>query len=113
RKAEIKNLHLVPTGHENIGGLDVAVQDSFGVRRVQRVRQLNSEVEQQLGAEGTDGDQLCQRLAFEQLHGDERPAGLLVNFVNGADIRVVEGGGSARFPLKSLKRVRLGRKFRW
>ena len=35
RQAEVTNLHLrlIPPGQENVGWLDIAVLDAFGVRR--------------------------------------------------------------------------------
>src|SRR5208282_6362628 len=47
------------------------------------------------------------------LHGDEVASAVLANFVDGADIRVVQSGSRARFALKTVERegifFRLGR----
>ena len=45
RQSEIQNLGGAAFGYENIAGLDVAVNDSFFVRRIQRVRQLNPDLD--------------------------------------------------------------------
>ena len=39
----------------------------------------------------------AERLAFDQLHGDERQAVGFADFVNDADVRMIERGGGARF----------------
>src|SRR5208282_1718482 len=45
-QAEVQNLHLTSLGQEDVRGLDVAMDNPFRVRCVERVRQLNAEVEQ-------------------------------------------------------------------
>jgi hypothetical protein len=47
---------------------------------------------------------MLERLPFEQLHGDEVLAIRFVDFTNGANVRVIERGGSEGFALKSLPR---------
>ena len=42
-QSEIKDLGVATLGDENIGGLDVAVNDAFGVRGVKRIGNLNAE----------------------------------------------------------------------
>ena len=43
---------------------------------------------------------VLQGHAVEKLHGDERSAIVLADFVDGADVRMVQGGGGARFARK-------------
>ena len=68
------------------------------------------------GRQGLAGDLLPQRLAFQQLHGDEGlPVGF-VDFVNGADVRMIERGRGLGFALKTAQGLRvlgdvLGQKF--
>jgi len=47
-------------------------------------------------------DDLVQRPAIDIFHGDVPTARLLSNLVDRADVRVVEGRGSARFPEEAL-----------
>ena len=42
RQSEVQNLGVAPLGDKNIGGLDVAVDDSFGVRGVKRISDLDA-----------------------------------------------------------------------
>ena len=52
---------------------------------------------------GLPSDQLLQRLAIQKFHDDEGLAVLVVNFVNGADVGMIERGGGARFAAKPLQ----------
>ncbi len=58
RQTEIKHLGLPARRHEDVGRLDVSVDDPFSVRRVKRIGNLNSQLEQPLGLERTPTTQL-------------------------------------------------------
>src|SRR5215472_14281288 len=49
---------------------------------------------------------MFEGLAFQVLHHDEGLAFMLVNVVNGANVGMVQGGGSTRFPLEAFKGYR-------
>ena len=48
---------------------------------------------------------MLERLAVQELHGDEVPAFVLVDVVDGADVGMVEGRCRLRLALESLERV--------
>ena len=50
---------------------------------------------------------LAQRLTFQQLHGEEGLALMLAEFVNRADVGMIQRRGSARFALKPLQSARI------
>src|SRR5262249_33665180 len=65
----------------------------------------------------TPADAMLQRLPVPRLHGDNRPAVLLANVVDGANVRMVQRGSGLRFALNRASacgsRARLsGRNFR-
>ena len=65
------------------------------------------EVEQAFQFHRPAVDQVLQRLAGQALHDDEEMAFVLADFVDGADVGMVQGGGSAGFAAKTLQRLRI------
>src|ERR1700745_3292633 len=53
-------------------------------------------------------DAMLQGQTFEVFHPDEGLAPLLVDFVNGADIRVIEGRGGPSFSLETFQCLWIG-----
>ena len=101
RQPKIQNLGVSALGDKDVGGLDVAVDDAFGVGCIECVGNLDGQRQNQLGFHRTPGDAVLQRQAVQKLHGDERFAVLVVNFVDGADVRMIQCGGSLGFALKA------------
>src|SRR2546423_12112851 len=50
---------------------------------------------------------MLQRDAIEEFHGDEGFAVLFADVVDGADVGMVEGGGSLGFPLEARQSLRI------
>ena len=63
--------------------------------------------QQGLGLERLPLDGVLQSPAIEKLHHDERLSILVADVMNGADVWMVEGGGSERFALEALQRLRI------
>ena len=76
------------------------------MRRLQRVGELEPQVHNLRRRQRPALEPLLERLAFQQLHRDERPALVLVDVVDGADVRVIQGRGGAGFALEPLQRMR-------
>ena len=87
--------------HENIRWFDVAMDDSFRMRCVQRIRDLDSQLEQFLDGHRFAIDRMLERAPFEALHGDEPLAIALVDFVDGANVRMIQRRRRLRLALKS------------
>jgi hypothetical protein len=73
-------------GDEKVGGLDVAVNDTFGVSGVEGVGDFDGEREDGLGFQRSTADLVFQCDAFEEFHSDERLTVLLADIVDGADV---------------------------
>ena len=58
-------------GEEDVGGLDVAVNDALRMRGDQGLGHLNRDVENLIAIHGLSMDQLLQALALQLLHHDE------------------------------------------
>ena len=108
RQAEIEHFGLTAARHKNICWLDIAMNDALCVSGIERIGNLDSEVEHLVECERLLANPMLQRLAFEQLHGDERNclAAVVhdVDFIDGADVGVIQRRGCPRFPLKSFER---------
>src|SRR5262249_49319904 len=65
RQAEIQNLDLPASRNEYVRWLDIAVQDSFRVRRLQRIAYLHGEIQQLRNRHALSIHAVLQRLSFE------------------------------------------------
>ena len=99
---------MTATGYKDIGGLDISMHDALGMRRIQRVRDIDCEAQQEIEFEGTAADAMLQGLAFKVLHNDEGSPILLSDIVDGTDVRMVETGSSLSFATKTRKKVLVG-----
>ncbi len=104
-QAEIQDLRVLALGHKNIRRLNVAMDDSLGVGRVERVGDLDAQRKQRVQFHGTVADDVFQRRAVEVLHDDEGLAVLLANVVDGADIWMVERRCGPGLAAEALERL--------
>jgi hypothetical protein len=102
-QTEVEDLALAARVDHQVGRLQVPVDDPFRMGRLQRVRDLDSEVEKLADLEGLAPHALRQGLPVEQLHDDEMPPLVLLDRVHGADAGVVERGGGPGLPLEPLE----------
>ena len=87
---EIENLGVAAIGDEDIRRLDIAVDDAFAVRRIQGVCDFDRQREQALELHRSAVDQVLQSLTAEALHHDEQMTLMLADFVDGADVGMVQ-----------------------
>ena len=71
--------------------------------RGEGVGNLNAEVEKLIERQRLVGDEVSERDAVEILHGDEAIAFFDIRVVDGADMRMIEGGGGLRFALETFQ----------
>ncbi len=98
---EIENLGMAALGHKNVCWLDIAMDDAFGVRRVESVGNFDGNLKNAFQLYRTALDGVFEGHAIEEFHGDECFALLLTDVVDGADIRVIQCGGGLRFALET------------
>ncbi len=89
RQAKIEKLYLPAIGEENIGWLDVAVNDGFGVGCFEGIRHLVAVFWHALEFDGFSHNPVFKGLPFEKLHDDEALTLILVHVINRADVRMV------------------------
>src|ERR1700746_2326250 len=79
------------------------MNDSSGMCRVQSVSYLDAQIEYCLVLQRSAIDPVPERQPLQQFHGDEGSPFALINLINRADVRVVEGGRSFGFPLETAE----------
>ena len=109
-QAEIQNLGLPAHGDEDVGWLDIAVHDAFGMSSGQGIGDLNAQVQQLFHLQRLAADALAEGLALQQLHDQVRAPLVLSDVVNRADVGVIQSRGRAGFPMEALRGLAIGGK---
>ena len=113
RQSKVQNLGVPSFAHKDVRWLYVAVDDSLGMGRIQRVGNVNGDGHKNFRFEWTPGDAVRKRRAVQKLHHDERLAFLLADLVNRADVGVIQGRRGTSFPAEAFERLRVcGNTFR-
>src|SRR5689334_205356 len=107
RKAEVEYLSVTASGDEDVGWLHIAVYDAGPVGGVERVGYFDCDRPDFLRRHGRSREAVLERRAAEQFHSDECHAGVAADFVNRADVRVIERGCGARLAAEALERARI------
>src|SRR5713226_5852388 len=79
------------------------MNDPLGMGGIQRVSNLNPQLHYLVNFHSLPGDAVLERLTFQKLHGNEVLAFVLVDFMNGADVGMVQGRGGASFALEAFQ----------
>ena len=105
-QSEVQDLGVAAWADEDVGGLDIAVNDACAVRRIQRVGDFDAERQHRVHVQtAMAGDALLQRAALQILHGDEGAAVLLADVMNGADVGMIQGGRGSSLALEPAQRL--------
>ena len=107
RQPEIQNLGMPALGDEDIGGLDVPMDDASSVGSIQCVGDLDAKRQYLLDLQWLATDAMLQRHAIQKLHDDEGLPVLLTNFVDGADVGMVQCRSGTSFAAEALQRLRV------
>jgi len=83
------------------------VDDSLGMRRIQRVGNFNGEVEHLVQRQRLARNAELQRLAFHEFHDDEWMAAVLADLVDSANTGMIQRRGCARFAAEALEGLRI------
>jgi hypothetical protein len=84
-----------------------------GVGSVQRVGNLDAQKQNQLDFYRTPRNTMLQSQPVKILHGDERFAVLVFNFVERADVRMIQCRGSLGFALEAAENLKVLRDIGW
>ena len=99
---EIQDFRLAARSEEDVGRLDIAMDDPLGVGSGERVGHMNGDIEEFVDIHGLAPDALLQALALQLFHDDEGMAVVVFDFVDGADAGMVQQRGGAGLALKAL-----------
>jgi len=112
-QSEIQDLRLAARSDEDVRRLNVAVNHAFRMGRIERVGNLNAKIEQLLQVWMMAREVAVERLAVNQLHGDEVFASGFADFIDGRNVGMIQRRGRACFELEPLERLLvLGQVFR-
>jgi hypothetical protein len=90
RQTEVQNLGVAAFGHKDVCRLNVAVDDALLVRGVQRVDNVDCDFDHPIDGKRVFLHQVLQRFTLQELHGDERTAAFFGDFINCADVGMVQ-----------------------
>ena len=107
RQPKVENFGVAAVCHEDVRGLDVAVDDSPDVCGIECIGYFNRQGEQTLELHRPAVDQMFQRLPAQALHHDEDMSLMLADFVDGADVRMIQRRGGPRLAAKALEGLRI------
>jgi hypothetical protein len=84
------------------------MDDAFAMSGVESIRELYADIQETINGQRVAAKFLIEAMPFEKFHRDERFAIDFVDFVDGADVRVIQGGGSASLPRKAFQICGIG-----
>jgi hypothetical protein len=98
---EVGDARLAEGVDEDVGRLEVAVQNAPLVRVVDSLRDSLEVGGSAPGRQGPVADELREVLALDEVHREERLAVVLADVMDGNDVRVLQPGGGFRLGAKS------------
>ena len=100
---------MAPVGDKNVGRLDVTVNDAFECA-ASSASAMSMASDRSFGFQRTPCNAMLQRYAVQKLHGDEYLAVLVINFVDRADVRMIERRCYLSLASKTGESLRVARK---
>ena len=89
------------------------MNNSIAMCSVQRVGHLDGYIQHPVQLHRLAHDGVLQRLPVQEFHGDKRLAVLLADVVDGANVRMVQGGCSLGLTFESCQRRGIKRNVFW
>ena len=105
REPEVEHLEPALARHHDVAGLQVAVDNALVVRGRERVGERDREVQQPGERQSARRHERGERLALDQLHGEEADAAGFLDRVERHDVPVVQRGDGPRLALEALEQV--------
>src|SRR5579883_2903075 len=106
-KSKIEDLGLATLGDEYVAGLQVAMDDPLGVRRVKGICQLKSEFHDLILRKRSGSQQVHQSAAVQELHREEGTPLIVANVIDSANGRMIQKGSGTCFTSEALQSNRV------
>src|SRR5262245_43704088 len=90
-------------GNKKIGGLDIAVNNASGVCCIQGISDFNAQRHHGFELHWASGDAVLERDTIEKFHCDKGMPLMLANFVNCADVGMIECRCCSGFTAKTVQ----------
>jgi hypothetical protein len=100
-QAEIEHLHLAVRRDLHVGGLEVAVDDAFLVRGLERIGHLLRDAQRLDERDRPPAQAIGEVLALHQLHDQRCAAAGFLETVDARDVRMTERGEDLRLAVKA------------
>jgi hypothetical protein len=97
-EAEVEQFDAAALVDDQVGALDVAVDDAVGMRLVQRIRRLHSDLHHIAHRQRAARDPRADLLARDVFHHDERRLVVLDDVVNRGDVGGAQRRSGTRLP---------------
>jgi hypothetical protein len=68
------------------------MDNAFGVSRIEGIGDFGAQLQHRSYFQGLAGDAVPESLAFQHFHGDECASVRFIDFVDGADVRMIQRG---------------------
>lgn len=107
-ETEIKDFEAAILSDEEIGGLEIAMNDGVIVGGDESIDKLKGESEEFGFGERADGEALAERLSGNVLHDEKVGAALSVEIVDGGDVGMIELGERVGFVVETMARGIVG-----
>ena len=98
---------MAAPGYEQIRGLNVAMDDAFGMGGIECVRDVDSDGDYAFQIQRMSGDQMFQRRAIQVLHCDEWLSLLFANLIDCANVWVIQRRSGLRLSPKPFQHMRV------
>ena len=105
RQAEVEQLGPRLREHD-VAGFQIAVGDALAMRLVQRIGNLDCELQHLLDRQRASLQSLRERLAFDIFHHQKIDVVLVAGIEKRADVRMIQAGDGFRFALEPLAQFR-------
>src|SRR5205085_6070634 len=92
----------------DVGRLQIAMDDSFAVRAVERRRDLDAVAKDLIERQRSFAQSIGERFAVEELHDEKVHAVVEANVVQRADVRMIELRDRLRLALEADAQLRVG-----